>query len=1053
MHSSRPWNSSTLFTFSIMAVVVLALMLPIHNLNISRHQGELPAVDNQPPTASGETPQGLTANDWALIQTAIEQAEYHFARHQADATHKAPYFWAPNRAQGWDLVFEGNGPMISPRNSNLWQWGLTTRGYGYAGAMQSLDGRPELDSQKDTLTYRWDEILSEWWVNQDSGLEHGFTLTSRPAVAQDTQLVIEMAVQGSLAPIQNGEALTFVDEGGQAILTYAGLQVSDAHGRELAARLELAYPQTGSPALVRILVDDSQALYPITVDPWVQSAKLTASDGSGRENIGQSVAISGDTVVVGAYYDAVEGDYGRGSVYIFEKPETGWGSVPESAKLAASDGEPSDYFGGAVDIDGDTVVVGAYGVGDYEGAAYIFEKPLAGWATVISETARLSWSSGSTNDRFGYAIAISGDTVVVGAYGEGYDDSGAAHIYVKPAEGWHTTGTSDAQLYSGAVDNLGWSVDLYEDTAVIGAPKHDDNKGAAYIYEKPETGWETTYMYTAKLTASDGILYDRLGRAVSICEDTILVGAYGDDDGTGSAYIFEKPLSGGWVTTDVFNAKLTASDGSMEDGFGFAVAIDGNTLVVGALWDNDQAGSAYVFQKPVSGWVSGSETAKLTASNGAAEDDFGITVAISGDTVVIGAPLNYNDRGSAYLYTKPTGDWVTTTETVQLIGATSDGADWFGNSVAIENETIVVGAYEDNDERGAVYLFTLPGGGWTTATESAKLTASDGAAGDRFGRSVAISGDTILIGMGPWDPRFNQGKAYLFEKPLSGWVSGSESAILTASDGESGDNFGWAVALSGDTAAMGAWGDDDVADDAGAVYIFEKPGSQWATSDAFTAKLTASDGSAYDEFGDTLSLDGDVLVVGLQYKNDKGAVYVFEKPFDGWATGNETAILTASDGAESDEFGISVSISGDALAVGADVNQSTGSVYVFERPPGGWATGNESAKLRVIENDSGTFGYRVCIHADRIAAEMSQYPDPNAVYLFEKPEGGWVSTSDYAARLRADDSVYGDGFGTALDMSSDTLIAGASGYNGKQGAAYVFELKTFTYLYLPLVVR
>ena len=189
--------------------------------------------------------------------------------------------------------------------------------------------------------------------------------------------------------------------------------------------------------------------------------------------------------------------------------------------------------------------------------------------------------------------------------------------------------------------------------------------------------------------------------------------------------------------------------------------------------------------------MSATETAKLTASDGAADDSFGTSVAVSGDTVVVGAPLDSGasaGQGSAYVFVEPGGGWVSATETAKLTASDASVDDAFGHSVAVSGDTVVVGAWFDNvgpnANQGSAYVFVEPGGGWVSATETAKLTASDGAGNDRLGQSVAASGDTAAVGayFDNIGTSADQGSAYVFVEPGGGWVSATETAKLTASD-------------------------------------------------------------------------------------------------------------------------------------------------------------------------------------------------------------------------------------------------------------------------------
>jgi hypothetical protein len=266
----------------------------------------------------------------------------------------------------------------------------------------------------------------------------------------------------------------------------------------------------------------------------------------------------------------------------------------------------------------------------------------------------------------------------------------------------------------------------------------------------------------ARLTASDGAAWDNLGWSAAVSGDIAVVGAAGDDARKGSVYIFIRP-GPGW-TDMTQTAKLTASDGAAGHRFGVSVALSGDTIVVGA---SGGSGAAYVFQKPAGGWADMTQTAKLTASDGAADDQFGWSVAISGDTVVVGADLydvsgnNGNfDQGAAYVFVKPGAGWTDMTQTARLTAGDGGTENYFGASVSISGDTVVVGA-EGAVFPGAAYLFVKPGAGWTNMTQTAKLTAGDGAASDQFGHAVGVAGNTIVVGA--YGDDGDKGSAYIMQ--------------------------------------------------------------------------------------------------------------------------------------------------------------------------------------------------------------------------------------------------------------------------------------------------
>jgi hypothetical protein len=366
-----------------------------------------------------------------------------------------------------------------------------------------------------------------------------------------------------------------------------------------------------------------------------------------------------------------------------------------------------------------------------------------------------------------------------------------------------------------ADDNFGDAVSISGDYAVVGAYPADTYKGAAYLFRRPAAGWGDM-THTQKLVAGDGMAGDWFGISVANDGNTVVVGAPGDEGSTGAVYVFE-PWLFGWIQV----AKLTASDGANLDKFGHSVAISGPYVAAGAPGDNphgDGSGSAYVFVEPIGGWQDMTQRDKITASDGAADDAFGSSVAVDGSIVVVGAPGDEGDTGAAYVFGPGFGgQWW---QRAKLTASDGQADDWFGYSVAIHGD-VVAGARNAagrNDDTGAAYVFELPNTGWMDMTHTAKLTASDGMASDWFGTSVAISEGTVVVGASG-DDHFagNRGSGYIFDRPGTGWADAIQSDKVVAIDGDEYDWFGTSVSLSGDTAIFGASGDEAKK---GAAYIF-----------------------------------------------------------------------------------------------------------------------------------------------------------------------------------------------------------------------------------------
>ncbi|MDO8632518.1 MAG: choice-of-anchor Q domain-containing protein, partial [Phycisphaerales bacterium] len=395
------------------------------------------------------------------------------------------------------------------------------------------------------------------------------------------------------------------------------------------------------------------------------------------------------------------------------------------------------------------------------------------------------------------------------------------------------------------------------------------------------------------------------------------------------------------------------------------------------------------------------EYAKLTASDGAADDLFGTYAAISGDTMVVGTANNNLNFAGAYVFVRSAGIW---TQQARLSASDGTDHDGFGMSVAVSGDNVFVGAWYDDigpNVQGSVYVFVRPGGGWADMTETAKLTASDGAEGDYFGSSLAVSGDTLVVGAFFDDIGANteQGSAYVFIKPVGGWINMTQTAKLTASDGAFYDFFNGQVGVFGDTVVVGAALDDiGLNADQGSAYVFVKPGGGWADMTQ-TAKLTASDGVSQDVFGISVAISGDTVYVGA-YLDDigpnanQGSVYVFVKPDVGWPINmTQTAKLTASDGVSDDLFGRDVAVSGDYVVIGAPgddigLNSGQGSAYVFVKPGGGWSDMSQAAALAASDGAASDFlGVSVAVSGDSVV--VGAYTDDiglnlnqGSVYVF-----------------------------------------------------------------------
>jgi predicted secreted protein len=501
-------------------------------------------------------------------------------------------------------------------------------------------------------------------------------------------------------------------------------------------------------------------------------------------------------------------------------------------------------------------------------------------------------------------------------------------------------------------------------------------------------------------------------------------------------------------------ATLTNSAGEY---FGYSVAMsaDGTTALVGAFGASASKGAAFVFHVSGAGsWASSSlPTATLSNSGGAANDTFGVSVALSADgtTALVGAGLVAPDReGAAYVFhVSDEGSWATSQAPTAVLTSGSSSNEYFGVSVALsaDGTTALVGANFFSSAKGAAYVFHVSDeGSWATSSApTAMLANSAGSADDMFGTSVALSADGTTALVGAHGVSSGAGAAYVFHVSDDGsWATSSApTAILTNSAGSRGDGLGASVALSADgtTALIGA---DGAISGAGAAYVFHvTDDGSWAGSSAPTATLANSAGSSGDGFGASvaLSADGTTALIGADSLSSyRGAAYVFHVSDEGsWATSSApAATLTNSAGSVDDIFGGSVALSADGTAalIGAyGVSSGAGAAYVSHvTSEGSWASSSTpAATLANSGAENEQLGMSVALSADGTTALVGApwaSLDKGAAYLFHvTSEGSWATSSVPTATLANSAGSSNDYFGSSVALSADgtTALIGADG--------------------------
>lgn len=904
---------------------------------------------------------------------------------QIEYAHENFLEWYANHPEGIQ-----HGFTVAKRPANAHNGVLDLRLAVEGLRVEKLDGRDEGSSDLQFVNAAGEPVLAysgilAWDAN---GRELGATMEST-----STGLEILVADMDAVYPVTIDPLITSLETKLGPEITGSKPSAGDKFGYSVS--------MDGDTAVIGAFLDHTEAgtsagsanVFVRQGSNWIWQAQLLAEDAAAGDNLGSSVSLEGDTALVGAQRD-VDAGSDSGSAYVFVRSGTSWS---QEAKLVAGDAGSGDYFGVSVSLDADTALVGAHLDDDgssSSGSAYVFVRSGNSW----SQQAKLLAADAHQSALLGYSVSLDGDTALVGAFG-----GGAAYIFVRDGTTW----SEQAKLLAGDAasgDYFGRSVSLDGDTALIGADREDEgggDSGAAYIFVRSGTSWNQE----AKLVAGDSGNSNYFGYSVSVDGDMALIGAYqGESAGytsPGAAYVFVRNDTS-WDE----QAKLTAEEPGSRDRFGNSVCLNGDTAIIGGPDNNNYAsdsGSAYIFVRNQTEW---SQQSILHIGDTAEGDQFGSAVSVDGDTALIGARYDDTDAGrdagTAYVLIRSGGSW---SQQARLEADDSAQDDSFGHSVSLSGDTALVGARSDDtaagSNAGSAYVFVRNETIWS---EEAKLEAGDAAEGDQFGQSVSLNSDTALVGAHLDDTAAGNdaGSAYIFVRSGAVW---SEQAKLEGSDSTSDTWFGYSVSMDGDTALVGAYlGDTSAGADAGSAYVFVRSGTLWNQE----AKLEAGDAEANDRFGFSVSLDGDTALVGAfaddtAAGSDAGSAYVYVRSGSIWS---EEARLESEDGAEGDRFGISVSIDGDSALVGAvgDDNGGSysGSAYVFTRGGTNW-----SQKVRVNAGDAhadDAFGWSVSLDGD--IALVSAYTDDGldnaagtagdqgSVYIFRLSQTGSSSDGD-----------------------------------------------------------
>ena len=598
-------------------------------------QSASPAAD--PPAAAQSSSDEQAELRAAFIASMQQQGDASYAaRPMAQPTSGAGFHFA-HAAQGWNARLETSGLTLS---SSAGDWRF---------AMQLLPPACKSDLEKPLPQATGNRVsfarsdVTEWYVNGPLGLEQGFTAKANPCPGEALRIDIMLGGDLKARPAANGLILS--DARGETALHYSDLFAQDASGKRVAAKFAL----DAGGQQVALIVDDAAARYPIIIDPllWTNQKQLLASDRMANDSFGSSVAVIGDTAVIGAPSVNIGGQPYAGQVYVFTRSGGVWS---ESQKLNGA-GSTNEFFGYSVALSSDTLAVGAsHGGSGKPGMVYIFALD-GGGKFKISQ----SFDSGEATgeDAFGLALALQGDRLIVGAPGAAsgaFVNAGKAYYYTRTMAGSMFSQTQKIDAGMDAMDNnsFGAAVALDGETLAVGSgdssnPDPFSRPGAVHVFIN-----SGTFKVSQKLISSDRAGSDQFGNALALSKDTLVVGAkyvnLGKTALAGAAYVFTRPTA-----TDLFGEKqkLVAADAGNAWFFGISCAISADMVIVGAqdaaATGLSQAGAVYVFRLSGTTYV---PAPTLTSNPRTRGEQFGNALAVDGSTLFVGA-LTYNAPGAS----------------------------------------------------------------------------------------------------------------------------------------------------------------------------------------------------------------------------------------------------------------------------------------------------------------------------------------------------------------------------------------------------------------------
>ncbi len=760
-----------------------------------------------------------------------------------------------------------------------------------------------------------------------------------------------------------------------------------------------------------------------------QGPKLEGSGADGPVFRGQAVAVSADgtTAIVGGY-----GDNGTvGAAWIFTRSGALW--TQKGARLAADGAVGAARLGWSVALsaDGSTAIVGGYGDSGNAGAAWVFIRT----GDVYMQQAKLVGTGAVGSARQGRSVSISadGNTAIVGGDGDN-GNAGAAWVFARYGESWMQEGTK--LVGTGAVGSAyqGQSVSLSGDgtTAIVGGTHDNGGAGAAWAFT--HSGVLGTWAQQGtKLVGTGAVGSAYQGQAVSLSGDgtTAIVGGIYDNGNAGAAWVYTR--SGGDFTQLGTKLVGTGAVGSAFQGVSVSLSDDGNTAMVGGYFDGGGAGAAWVFTR--SGGVFTQQGPKVVGTDAvglAPLQGASVSLSLDGSTAIVGGYGDNDSAGAAWVFTRSAGVW--TQQGAKLIGS---GSARQGTSVSlsVDGNTAILGGLTDNVQTGAAWVFTRSGGVFTQ--QGSKLVGAGAAGSASQGVSVSLSADGNTAIVGGYEDGGNAGASWVFTRSGGVWTQQGAKLVGTGAVGAAYQGCSVSLSADGNTALVGGFGD---AGNAGAAWVFTRSGGVW-TQQGSKLVGTGAVGQAFQGYSVSLSADGNTALVGGYGDNGSaGAAWVFTRTGGVWTQLGTKLVGTGAVGSAFQGVSVSLSSDGNTSIVGGYFDGGgAGAAWVFTRSGGVFT--QQGSKL-VGGGAAGTAlqGISVSLSANGNTAIVGGYTDDGSVgatWIFTRSGGSWTQQG---SKLVGTGAVGQASQGASVALSGDgrTAIVGGPRDRAVAGAAWVF---------------